>query len=160
NPGPISPRDNNAASPAAKITAVSSTTIHAGQSFHAYATNSTLGAGTPLTARYAWDFGDSGSQYNTLLRFGVAHYFSKAGTYQVKLTVTNEAGKSNTATQTVTVLDAGRKKIYVSAAGSDSNDGLSEAKPLKTFAKANSKVADNTEILFRGGDTFNTDESL
>ena len=37
-------------------------------------------------------------------------------------TVTNEAGKSDTATMTVKVNDAGRKKIYVSNDGSDNND--------------------------------------
>src|SRR5439155_24737339 len=48
----------------------------------------------------------------------------------------------------------GRKKIYVSNDGSDSNDGLSELHPIKTWSKAISKLADNEEILFKGGDTF------
>src|SRR2546425_1258731 len=50
--GEAAPRDNAAASPNAVIPAVSDKTIHAGQSFHAHAMNSSLGDGTPLTARY------------------------------------------------------------------------------------------------------------
>jgi hypothetical protein len=68
--------------------------------------------------------------------------------------VTNAGGKSHTTSTTVNVASAGRQKIYVSAAGSDSNDGLSSGSPIRSFAKAATKLRDNIEILFRRGDTF------
>ncbi|MFA6004680.1 MAG: right-handed parallel beta-helix repeat-containing protein, partial [Elusimicrobiota bacterium] len=44
---------------------------------------------------------------------------------------------------------------YVSAAGSDSNDGLSTATPWKTIAKVNAKTfVSGDKILFRSGDDF------
>lgn len=156
----ISPRNSSAASPSAVITAVSSKTIHAGQSFHANAMSSSLNGGTPITARYVWDFGDPGSKYNTLQGFNAAHYYKNAGTYTVKLTLTNEAGKTDIATTSVTVQSAGRKVYYVSNDGSDTNDGLSTSKPLKTFGKAVSKANDNVEILFKGDDTFETSKGM
>src|SRR4029079_3653401 len=121
--------------PDAIITAISDKTIHAGQSFSAQAMGSALHDGTPLTARYAWDFGDPGSEYNTLQGFNVAHLYNNPGTYTVKLSLTNEAGKTDVATHTVTVVAAGRKKIYVSNDGSDSNDGLSPGSALKSWSK-------------------------
>lgn len=158
--GGISPRDNSAANPNAVITAVSSKTIHAGQSVSVNAMSSSLGDGTPLTARYVWDFGDSGSQYNVISGFNASHFYSRPGTYTVKLTLTNESGKTDTATATVTVQNENRKKVYVSNDGSDSNDGLSESRPIKTFAKAVSKLNDNVEILFKSGDTFDVKEDM
>jgi PKD repeat protein len=156
----IQPRDTSASAPDAIITAISNKTIHAGQSFSAQALTSALHDGTPLTARYAWDFGDPGSEYNTLQGFNVAHVYNSPGTYTVKLSLTNEAGKTDVATTTVTVVAAGRKKIYVSNDGSDSNDGLSPSSPIKTWSKAVSKLADNEEILFNGGDTFDVKTSM
>ena len=47
------------------------------------------------------------------------------------------------------------KTYYVSADGNDANDGLSEEKPLKTIAKANTlKLEAGDSVLFRKGDTF------
>lgn len=51
-------------------------------------------------------------------------------------------------------LSSGRK-FYVSSSGNDSNDGLSEATPIKTISKVNSlslKAGDS--VLFKKGDTF------
>ncbi len=156
----IVPRDNSASAPNAVISMVSSKTINAGQSIDVNALSSSLNAGTPLTARYVWDFGDSGSAYNTLEGFNAAHVYANPGTYTVKLTLTNEAGKTSTASTTITVNASGRKVYYVSNDGSDSNAGTSASTPLKTFAKAISKLADNTEILFNGGDTFDVQQSM
>jgi hypothetical protein len=124
---------------------------------------STLGAGTPLTARYQWNFGDSGSQYNDLPGFNAAHVYDHAGTYSVSLKITNEDGASATANTTITVGASSRtKKIYVSAAGSDSNSGSSSDKPVHTYARAAQLAgsASNLEVLFRRGDTFSTNSSL
>jgi hypothetical protein len=151
--GGSTPSDTSATAPSPILTAATSKTFPAGTSFHANATSSSLGAGTPLTARYQWDFGDSAAEYNKLEGFNASHLYENAGTYTVKLTITNQAGKSNTVSTTVTVTAANRNVIYVSAAGSDSNSGSSSA-PVKTFSKAMSMVGDNTEVRFRRGDTF------
>lgn len=150
------PTDNDAPSPNASITATTSRSIHAGHAVHLHALNSSLGKGTPLTARYQWDFGDSGSDYNKLEGFNVAHYYDEPGTYTVKLTVTNEGGKVDTSTTTVNVGSANRRVIYVSESGSDSNSGTSSSNPIRSFARARSILGDNSnvEILFRRGDTF------
>jgi hypothetical protein len=158
--GGIVPRDTSAAAPRPVITTVTDRVIQAGQSVSVNAMSSALNDGTPLTARYVWNFGDSGSKYNVLQGFNAAHFYTKSGTYTITLTLTNEAGKTATATTTVTVLGDSRKKIFVSSAGNDSNDGLSESRPIKTWAKAITKVNDDVEILFRGGDTFDVKTTM
>lgn len=152
--GTIAVRNSSAPAPQAIIIKVSNNSIHAGQSFHAHAMNSKLNYGNVLTARYVWNFGDTGSKYNIMEGFNASHLYANPGTYTVKLTVTNEAGKSHTASMTVNVQSEGRKKIYVSTSGSDSNDGLTEAKPIRSWDKARTKVGDNVEILFKAGQTF------
>src|SRR5205814_8425344 len=77
-----------------------------------------------------------------------------------KLTLTNEAGKTDVATTSLNVVSEGRKKIYVSTSGSDSNDGLADTRPLRSFAKAISKLVSNEEILFKGGETFDVKNSM
>jgi hypothetical protein len=151
--------DGDAPSPSAVITATTSRSIQAGQSFHAHALASSLRVGNPNTARYQWDFGDSGAKYNKLEGFNAAHLYTRAGTYTVKLTVTNEGRSSASVTTTVNVAASTRRKVYVSASGSDSNDG-SASRPVKTFKKASSMIRENTEILFRRGDTFDVYQSL
>ena len=158
--GTIAVRVSSAAAPQAVITNVTSASIHAGQSFAAHAMNSKLNYGTALTARYVWDFGDSGSKYNVMEGFNAAHYYANPGTYTAKLTVTNEAGKGHTASVTVNVAAAGRKRIYVSTAGNDANDGLTEAKPIKSWDKARTKFGDNVEMLFKGGETFEAKSAI
>jgi hypothetical protein len=59
---------------------------------HVNALRFPLASGTPLTARYDWDFGDPGSKYNTLTGFNAAHVYEGPGKYTVKLTVTDETG--------------------------------------------------------------------
>ncbi len=48
---------------------------------------------------YAWSFGDGG----TATGVRASHHYAVAGTYQVSLTVTDDAGASSTSTQPVTV---------------------------------------------------------
>lgn len=57
---------------------------------------STCTVGTPKT--YLWDFGD-GAQSD---QKGLVHVFEKAGTYAVKLTVTDAQGATHTATVSIT----------------------------------------------------------
>jgi len=148
------PNDTSATAPTPVIT-VRDTTVAAGQAVFVHGTASSLGSGSPQNALYKWDFGDSGSEYNTLNGFNAAHYYDSPGTYTIKLTVTNQAGKTNQKSITVTVASASRKQIYVSSTGSDSNSGSSSS-PIKSFSKAASlaKYSSNVEVLFRRGDTF------
>jgi hypothetical protein len=117
--------------------------------------NSSLGSGSPQNALYKWDFGDSGSAYNTLNGFNASHFYENSGTYKVTLTLTNQAGKTNSTSVTITVSSNSRKKVYVSNSGSDSNSG-SQSSPLKTWGKAASLYSStsNVEVLFERGDTF------
>ncbi|MGC4032119.1 MAG: PKD domain-containing protein [Tepidisphaeraceae bacterium] len=149
------------ASPSPVISSLDST-ITAGQAVFVNALKTTVGAGTVDTARFAWNFGDSTGSYNTLVGFNAGHVYSKAGTYKVTLTVTNQDNVSKSVTSTVTVAAAARKAIYVSAAGSDSNDGSSSSKAVKTVAKAASLVKgkSNVDIFFRSGDTFASTATL
>jgi PKD repeat protein len=141
------------------VIAMKDSSITEGHAVHVNGLNSTLNGGTPLTAKYDWDFGDAGSRYNTLTGWNAAHVYDAPGNYTVKLTITNEGRKIDTATMTVNVSSASRRLIYVSAAGSDSNDG-SSSRPIRTFGKAVQMATDNVEILFRAGDTFTTSTGM
>ncbi len=135
------------------------TSITAGHAIFVNGLSSTLGSGTPLTAKYDWDFGDSGSKYNTLTGWNASHVYDRAGTYTVRLTITNDGHKVGSSSITINVGSANRRVIYVSGAGSDSGNGSSSS-PVRTFAKAMTMVSDNTEILFRRNDTFTTSTAM
>jgi hypothetical protein len=75
----------------------------------------------------------------------------------------NKAGKTDSVTINVNVTPANRKVIYVSNDGSDSNTGLTQNTPVKSFARAAALLEanpSNTEILFKRGDTFTANSSL
>ncbi len=150
---------NQVNAPVAAIDLIDSE-VPAGTSVFANALKTQLKTGNVLGATFSWDFGDPGSKYNTLTGFNVAHAYTKAGTYKIKLTVTDSAGKSNTVTQTVKIDDANRKFIYVSPSGNDSNNGSSQSNAVKTFARAAELVGDNTEVLFQRGHTYTTSECM
>src|SRR5207237_9756677 len=80
--------------------------------------------------------------------------------YTVTLTLTNEAGKTSVTTQNITITAENRKVIYVSNNGSDTNNGLSPTAAVKTWDKARSLVADNTEILFERGGTYDVKSTM
>jgi PKD repeat protein len=121
---------------------------------HLNGLNSTLGAGDLLTACFDWDFGDSAGQYNTICGWNVAHIYSNPGTYAVKLTITNQSGTRASTTVMVNVASDLRSKIFVSAAGNDSNNGSSSGTAVKTMSRAAQLLGNNTEILLRRGDHF------
>jgi PKD repeat protein len=58
-------------------------------------------------ASRAWDFGDPASGANTSDEVNPVHAFSAAGTYNVRLTVTDNGGKTNSKTSPVTVTGTG-----------------------------------------------------
>jgi hypothetical protein len=120
------------------------------------ALNSTLGSGSAVDSNYQWNFGDPSSQYNALPGFNASHIYTKAGTYKITLTVTNDLNQVSTVASTVTIGADNRKIIYVNASsGNDNNSGTSINAPVKTAARAAALVGNNTEILFARGQEFN-----
>lgn len=119
-----------------------------------------LAAGTPLTARYEWDFGDEGARYNRLVGWNAAHTYDRPGTYTIRLTVTDESGGVTRHEQQVTVQPDRRLPIYVAADGDDRNPGNSPAKPKRSVARALAGAGDNTSILLRRGDRFDLPAAL
>lgn len=157
-PGGPLPGNGSGSTPAPVISFPTGSSVPAGHAIHVNALSSTLNAGSPLTARYEWNFGDSAGKYNTLVGFSAAHQYDRPGNYTITLRVTNEGGKTATTTRTVTISSAARRIFYVSAAGSDSNNGLSQSSPVRSIGKVrsllNSYGRSNAEVLFRRGDTF------
>jgi hypothetical protein len=121
---------------------------------HVSAAHIPLAAGTPLTARYEWDFGDPDGTYNKLAGFNAAHVYRIPGTYTISLKLTDEAGGVIERLAEVKILPDARRTIYVAADGNDTNDGRSPDKPIRTATRAANLIRDNTRILFRHGDTF------
>lgn len=146
-PNPAAP------APRAVVEAVA-TRVPAGHAVHVNALKSKVFSGSSLSATYEWNFGDAGSPYNTLRGYNAAHVYERPGEYTVTLTVRDNAGRADTATQRVVIAEAGRRVIYVSNDGNDSADGKSSASAVRTWNRARSLVDDNTEIRFRAGDTF------
>ena len=146
--------------PTPAIVLMGTTTAGPGTVF-VHALDSVLGAGTPLTARYVWDFGDPTTQYNQLTGWNAAHTYDKAGTYTLKLTLTNQLGKVATLSVNVVVSLPTRRTIYVdSIHGSDKNSGLSTESPIKTWDKVVKLIGPNTDLLFHAGETFPVDQSM
>jgi hypothetical protein len=129
--------------------------VTAGTSVHAHATDTVLNSGSPVTARYEWDFGDPNSKYNNLVGFNAAHAYDAPGTYTVTLRVTNEAGAAATVSRQVTVAADARRTIYVdSASGNDAGTGTSPSAAVRSAARAFQLLGPDTRILFQRGQDF------
>ena len=89
---------NAAAKPAASF-AFSPTNPSPGQSIAFNALASAPGAGGRTIVAYDWDFGDGSFGTGST----TSHAYANSGNYQVTLTVTDDVGQTNSATQTVTV---------------------------------------------------------
>jgi PKD repeat protein len=157
--GNSSPAPGSGAEPNPVIT-VQKTTIYPGHAVHVHAMESTLGAGTDITARYEWDFGDPNGRYNKLVGFNAAHLYENPGTYTITLKITNENGVSATRTTQITVRPETRRTIYVAANGNDSNDGLSSSRPVKSLWRIQELLNHDTRVLLRRGDTFDWNTKL
>ncbi len=121
-----------------------------------------LAHGTPLTARYTWNFGDPGGRFNALPGFNAAHVYDAPGSYMITLTVIDEAGTTDTASATIVISPDRRRIIFVSPEGSDANIGTSADAPLHSLGGAlnQKKLPDNCEILLKAGATFYADNTL
>ena len=142
-----------APAPSAVINAVS-TRIPAGHAVHVHALKSTVRSGSSLSATFEWDFGDPGSAYNTLRGTNAAHVYDRPGEYTITLTVRDNAGRVDTATQHVVVAEPGRRVVYVSNDGNDNANGGSPDAPVRSWDRVRTLLDNNTEIRFRAGDTF------
>jgi len=151
--------NNNQAAPVARIAALS-TSVPTGHSIHLDAITSTLNRGDWHEATFEWDFGDKGTKFNTLKGFNASHNYAKPGNYTVTLYVTNKDGVRDTTTVNINITPANRRVIYVSNDGSDSNSGLSDSQSIRSVAKALTMVGDNTEVLFKRGDSFTMDKAF
>lgn len=115
----------------------------------------------PLNAKYAWDFGDNGSEYDQLPGFNASHVYDAPGTYHVQLTLTEGSQVYISAPLQVDVTQWDPSHvIYVDADnGSDSNNnyGASEATAYKTLSAALDTLyltdQSNTAIFLKGGTT-------
>jgi PKD domain len=115
---------------------------------------SSFGSGSVLSDTIAWNFGDSGSSYNSLVGFNAAHAYDNPGNYTITLSITTPDGHTGVATQKVTVEQDNRPTIYVAADGSDNNSGTSADAPIHSIAKLDQIIGSNTRVLFHDGDTF------
>jgi hypothetical protein len=107
-----------------------------------------------VLANWNWDFGDAASSHRGTVGMTAAHVYDSPGIYSATVRVKDSSGAAGWATKTITVSAASYTTYYVSAAGSDTNDGLSTSKPFKTIAHAVGFLGSNVAILLRRGDTF------
>jgi hypothetical protein len=155
-PTPIptpTPTQGGAGSPQIHVNAIS-TTIIAGQAFHAEAASTVVPGYQAEDATFNWNFGDPSGDWNVLPGFNSAHVYETPGTYTAKLTVTAPNGKTSVQNITVNVVASNYSTVYVSASGSDSNNGSSQNSPVKTLSRALAISGDNTKILFKRGESF------
>jgi hypothetical protein len=153
-PTPIpTPTPTVPGSPQIKVNAIS-TTIIAGQAFHAEAASTIVPGFQAEDATFTWNFGDPAGRWNVLPGFNSAHVYETPGTYVAKLSVTAPSGKTAVQNITINVVASAYKMIYVAANGSDTSDGLSTNTPVQTLARAITISGDNTKILFNRGDNF------
>jgi PKD repeat protein len=145
------------------ISSLSGLGVVAGQPIQVNAIQSGLGVGTPLTAKYQWDFGDPGSEYDNLTGYNAAHIYANPGVYKITLTITNQSGQVSTTTSTAVVANDTRRVIYVSPTGNDNNNGSTQATPVKTVHKANLLLRSSgtgAKILFQAGAEYDTAEPI
>lgn len=127
---------------------------------HLHALDVPLASGTPITAKYEWDFGDPAGRFNTLIGWNAAHVYDKPGRYVVQLRIKTESGAEQSFRGTLTVVPDSRRTIYVDPAGRDDNDGLSPDRPLRTVEGAAKAMASDIKILFRRGQTFDAGRTV
>jgi PKD repeat protein len=119
-----------------------------------------LEKGTPITAKYEWDFGDPHGRYNHLPGFNAAHFYNQPGSYTISLKVTDEAGEARSASAHIVISADRRHTIYVSPGGSDLNIGTMPEAPLHSLRKAFKICPEGTEILLKAGGIYDADDWL
>ena len=113
-----------------------------------------------MDATFAWDFdadnNDPSGKNEKASGFLAGHVFEKTGTYRVRLTVYDAAGRTAFKDIKVTVPAFSGTTYYVASDGSDSNNGLTMDTPFLTPGHALSSfiLGANVRVLFKNGDTF------
>ncbi len=106
---------------------------------------------------YVWDFGDGSPLFRG---FNAAHVYEEPGQYTATLTVTDEAGRTASASVSIEALARDGKTYYVdSEIGNDSNPGTDPEKPWRTATKAflgihHTWYGPGDSVLFKRGQTF------
>lgn len=121
---------------------------------HVHALDLPLDAGTCLTARYEWDFGDAGAAYNRLVGWNAAHTFDRPGRYTIALKLTSQFGVSQQFRREVIVAPRPAAAVYVSSRGNDAGDGHTPASAVRTIHRAAQLAGDGEQILLRRGERF------
>ena len=121
-----------------------------------------LADGTYVDATFAWNFDadtvDPTANYRTASGFVAAHVFENPGTYRVRVDVYDTLGRQAWEEVIITVRAFSGTTYYVAEDGSDDNDGLSMDAPVLSVTYALRTLAlPNTRILFKKGDTFETE---
>jgi hypothetical protein len=136
------------------ITVTSPSTVLPLESVNVQAVNSNFGDGTILNSTITWNFGDSGSEYNTLVGFNAAHAYANPGTYTITLSITTPDGNVGVTTTQVTIAPDNRPTIYVSPNGNDANDGSSPSDPVQSLAAVQNLLTSNERVLFQDGGVY------
>jgi len=127
---------------------------------HVQAFDVALARGTPLTARYEWDFGDPGGKFNQLTGWNAAHVYDAPGKYTIALKLTDESSQTRVISKTITITPDTRRRIFVSANGNDANNGADPAHAVRSIPRAAKVVTRDSRVLFRRGDTFDVTEAF
>ena len=125
----------------------------AGLAVHVNALRTPLTAGTPLTARYQWDFADPSPAYRYLEGWIAAHLYSVPGTYPLSLTVTDQSGHAHDFQKQIIIAPSHRRVFYVSADGDDTGDGSLDH-PIASLEEVARRIGSDTEFRLRRGDRF------
>lgn len=87
--------------PVPVITFSPSTAMHPGTI--GFSSNGSTTSGGATTTTYSWDFGDTSSPSNTSSAANPSHTYNNAGTYTVRLTITDSQNRVGSTTTTVTI---------------------------------------------------------
>jgi hypothetical protein len=150
SPNPPPPADdgnaqNEPTAPDVGAIKITHAAICAPAAVHVHALEIPLASGTPLTARYEWDFGDPDGRFNALVGFNAAHIYDKPGKYRVTLKLTEESGRVRTFATDVNIPGDHRRTVYADAGN---------------FTAALTLLADDTRLLLKRGDRFDLGSTI
>lgn len=126
--------------------------------FDGTTSNGLAGTNDLANADFSWNFDvtntDTDGNWEQTKGMVAGHVFEQPGTYTVSCTLLAPDGTRDTESLTITVTPFAGTTYYVSNAGNDANDGLSDATAWATANFALNQLSANESILFRRDDTF------
>ncbi|WP_103069162.1 T9SS type A sorting domain-containing protein [Aquimarina sediminis] len=118
------------------------------------------GANDTVNTDFLWNFDTTDTDPNGIRETSkgmVSGYvFEHPGVYTVQCLATDPDGNTDIQTIIITVNTFAGTTFYVSEDGNDANNGTSEETPWQTAAFALQQLSGNEQLLFRRGDTFDT----